>query len=157
MLRRLPILVRLPLAYARGRQSMAQVLDRAIGGDVRAAVPAFRLHPREKRFARLILERHTRFWLYRTDQKQRSGDFALLDMSSPDPAGRRLWIVDLKLGADVKLGGGGAGNQLSNHPAAVALLQRRGLIRDACPRLAVGDGSALLRVITDPLGRTVAP
>lgn len=158
MSRSTPIAVRLPMAFARGRLSMAQVLTSAVCGDVRprsagslgvqhADLRAFELRRREVRFVRCLLDAHPRFWIWRTDQRQRAGDFALVDMSSPDPARRRLWIVDLKLGTEPKLGGGGAGNQLTNHGQAVAELASAGVVVRVQPRLAVGDGLRLIDLV----------
>jgi hypothetical protein len=153
---RTPIAVRLPRGFALGRISMAQALSlsgpgrhRAIKGDVRQVLPSFRLHPREHIFATTLLLSHTRIWLWRTHQQRFAGDFALVDMSSPDPRCRRAWIVDLKLGATVKLGGGGAGNQLSRAAHAIAELVDIGVLgMQVRPRFATGDGRALLPVVT---------
>ena len=79
------ITVRLPRAFALGRVSMAQAIGRASSGAVRGELYAFELHPRELIFARKILLGRTNIWLWRTNQKELAGDFALVDMSSPDP------------------------------------------------------------------------
>ena len=143
-----PIAVRLPRAFAFGRVSMRQVLAPVVDGDLRAAVAAFRLSSRERGFARRLLRRRTQWWLWRTHQKRRAGDFALVDMSSPDPAIRTVWIVDLKLGRPVRWGGGGAGIQLVNASLAVDELARAGVIaRGSEPVLAVGGGGALLEAL----------
>ena len=60
------------------------------------------------------------------------------------PIWRRLWVVDLKLGADLKVGGGGAGIQLSGHADAVDALVEHGLVGPVHPVLAVGDGGRLV-------------
>ncbi len=147
MSRRSLITVRLPRAFALGRFSMAQAICRAGCGDVRGEIRSFELHPRELRFAREILLDRTQFWLWRTNQKQLAGDFALVDMSSPDPRRRPVWVIDLKLGAEVRFGGGGAGNQLSKAEAAVATLAAMGVVSFQKPRLATGDGAALLSAL----------
>jgi hypothetical protein len=73
----------------------------------------------EKDFARELLSRRPKHWLFRCDQRRACGDFVVVDMSSPRPAGRLAFVVDLKQGADLKQGGGGAGAQLLNASRAV--------------------------------------
>jgi len=147
------ITVRLPRAFALGRLSMAQALGRATSGRVRADFRAFELHPREYRFAKQILLSRTQIWLWRTNQKELAGDFALVDMSSPDPRRRPVWVVDLKLGAEVRFGGGGAGNQLTKAAAAVDALAAAGVVRPRKPTLATGDGGALFTALQAAHGR----
>jgi len=127
---------------------MAQVLSRAVRGEVRQRVAAFRLHPRELQFAQAVLTLHTRLWLWRTNQRAFSGDFLLVDMSSPNPQRRPVWVVDLKLYAPLRRGGGGASNQLVNHPLAVRALQRVGVVGpQTAPQLLTGGNEAVLAEI----------
>ena len=129
---------------------MAQALSGAILGDVRARPPTcvrpWMLSSREARFARSLLTgSRTNLWLFRTDQKRRAGDFAVLDLSSPDPALRTLWVMDLKCGAPLTAGGGGAGNQLQNAGLVAQYLADHGWIAPStAARLLVGDGRVLL-------------
>ena len=79
-------------------------------------------------------------------------------MSSPDPRIRAVWVLDLKQGAPLRWGGGGAGDQLQNAGAALADLARRfGVVsRDAEPSLVVGDGRLLLSELTRRPGEPCA-
>jgi len=116
-----------------------------MGAPVRPGLVApWRLSSREKRFAVALLTRRTNLWLFRTDQKRRAGDFVVVDMSSPDPVRRRVWVVDLKCGAELKVGGGGAGMQLLNAPLAVEAVAG---LSSSPPVLAVGDGVVLLEAL----------
>jgi len=142
------IAVRLSRAFALGRISMAQSIGRAGGAGVRANLRAFELHPREHLFAKKILLERTQLWLWRTHQGALAGDFALVDMSSPDTSRRPVWVVDLKLGARVRVGGGGAGNQLSRASAVVSSLADQGVIAIRSPTLMTGDGGALWRAFS---------
>jgi hypothetical protein len=85
---------------------------------------AFAFKSDEGLFARQLLARRSQLWLFRSHQRRFCGDFVVVDMSSPVAARRRSWIVDLKLGAPLKLGGGGAGVQLKNADRAVAEIVR---------------------------------
>lgn len=125
---------------------MAALLERA-RAEVRA-VGSFRLHPRERRFALTILEHHTNWWVFRTDQRRRAGDFCLVDMSAPDPEHRALWVVELKLGRPLRIGGGGAGNQLGNAALAQQALACSGVLGPTVsPRLAAGGAEAVLAAL----------
>jgi hypothetical protein len=73
----------------------------------------------EKDFARELLARRPKYWLYRCDQRRACGDFVVVDMSSPHIASRLAWVIDLKQGAELKQGGGGAGAQLLKAPQAI--------------------------------------
>jgi len=122
---------------------MAQSIGRACSGRVRTELRAFQLHPRELSFAKKILFERTQIWLWRTHQTALAGDFALVDMSAARPDRRRVWVVDLKLGAPLRFGGGGAGNQLSRADAVVAALSAQGVVGERRPTLVTGDGRAL--------------
>ena len=149
-----PIAVRLTRAFALGRSSMAQQVARATVGRVRVPLGAYRLRPRELSFTRELLLSHTRLWLWRTHQQRRAGDFVILDMSSPWRARRRSWIVDLKLGAPLRLGGGGASIQLTNWRAVVRHLADQGVVcADLTPVLATGGASALLACVASAAPR----
>jgi hypothetical protein len=114
-------------------------------------VAAFRLHSSERAFALELLRRKTNLWVFRQNQRAFCGDFAIVDMSSPDPKQRAVWILDLKLGAPLRLGGGGAGVQLVNAAQAVAALGRRhGVVgRDAPYELLTGDALAVLGYLSE--------
>jgi hypothetical protein len=144
-----PLVVKLPVAFVDRRMSALQVLlDAAkragIGSSgVGAFVASYRLSPDEVRFARLLGERHANLWLYRTHQQRRAGDFAVVDVSSPLPDTRRLFVVEVKLGAPVT-DGRGAGNQLTAAHTVRTALSTAGVIGEAVQtELRVGDGRAL--------------
>jgi hypothetical protein len=102
----------------------------------------------EQRFARVLMEKKSNLWLFRSNQRAFCGDFIVVDVSSPDPARRRAFVVDLKRGARVKVGGGGAGVQLRGAASAVRELARAtGALVEATARVALvtGDGELLLR------------
>ncbi len=100
----------------------------------------------EKRFARILLERKSNLWLFRTHQQRFCGDFVIVDMSDPDPEQRKVYALDLKQGASLKQGGGGAGIQFKNVPVAVLDIAER--TRIISPELVVeklcGDASEIL-------------
>jgi hypothetical protein len=146
-----PLLLWLPRAFAVGRRTWAQVLDRALDGDVRPQVVwRYALTPDERRFVRELLRRHSRLWCFRTDQQARAGDFAIVDMSAPRPEARQWFVVDVKLHAPLRRGGGGAGNQLTGAPRVGEALARRGLVGPrVAPVLLTGDRRTLVDGVAD--------
>jgi hypothetical protein len=74
----------------------------------------------EAAFARELLRKRSQLWLFRSNQRRFCGDFVVVDMSSPVVERRPAWVVDLKLGAPLRVGGGGAGIQLRNSDRALA-------------------------------------
>ena len=139
------ITVRLSRSWALRRVTLAQVLAPVAPGQVHLALAAFRLTPREDRFARTLILRRPQWWIWRTHQQRFAGDFVLVDMSCPVPAHRVAWVVDLKLGAPVRLGGGGCGNQLTRASQAVEGLVDRGIVGPTSTiHLATGSGPQLL-------------
>jgi len=146
----MPIAVRLPPAWAAGRASLQLLLSRAVGGDVHPGLVApWRLSSREVRFARRLLRsRRQNLWLWRTHQQRQAGDFLVVDLASPDPARRPVWVLDLKLGRSVVFGGGGAGNQLVRAAEAVRYLVDEGVLATGVvPIRAVGDFEKLLELL----------
>jgi hypothetical protein len=107
---------------------------------------AFALENDERPFARALLARHPRFWLYRTHQRRFAGDFVVVDMSDAIVESRAAWALDLKLGADVKVGGGGAGNAFVRLDAAILeIATRDGALAPSHRVVRVtGDGAALV-------------
>lgn len=100
----------------------------------------------EKPFVRELLSRKRNLWVYRCDQRRFAGDFVVVDMSEPRPEHRWVVVLDLKMGAPLVLGGGGAGVQLTNARLAVdAVAARKGLIASGAPyELATGDKDVML-------------
>jgi hypothetical protein len=98
----------------------------------------------EARFARALLERHPERWLYRANQRAFCGDFVVVDMSSARAPQRRAWVVELKLGAPLREGGGAVGVQLLHAAEALAAVGASGVVT-----VLTGDARAVL----DHLGR----
>ncbi|HEU4407624.1 MAG TPA: hypothetical protein VFS43_20330 [Polyangiaceae bacterium] len=93
----------------------------------------FAINNDEARFAKELLRRRGNFWVYRTHQARFCGDFVLVDMSSPRPSGRSVFVLDLKLGGRLKVGGGGAGVQFRNAALAVGEIAAAGVIDASAP------------------------
>ena len=112
----------------------------------------FAFNDDERAFARELLRHKGNFWLYRTHQQRYCGDFAAIDMSSPDPSRRSVTVIDLKRGAPLKEGGGGASNQLVNAEVLVRRLgERTGIVgSEQPPRLLTGDRQAVLGALGVP-------
>jgi hypothetical protein len=94
------------------------------------------------------MERKSNLWLFRSNQRAFCGDFIVVDVSSPDPSRRPAFVVDLKRGARVRVGGGGAGVQLRGAASVVRELARTtGALAEDAPHVALvtGDGELLLR------------
>ena len=100
----------------------------------------------EKPFVRELLGRKRNLWVFRCDQRRFAGDFVVVDMSEPRPARRQVVVLDLKMGAPLVLGGGGAGVQLVHAQLAVdGVAARGGLIPPGTPYvLATGDKDAMI-------------
>ncbi|MBZ4419120.1 hypothetical protein [Myxococcus sp. RHSTA-1-4] len=100
----------------------------------------------EKPFVRELLSRTRNLWVFRCDQRRFAGDFVVVDMSEPRPERRRVVVLDLKMGAPLVLGGGGAGVQLTHAQLAVdGVAARQGLISPGTPYvLATGDKAVML-------------
>ncbi len=147
-----PLLVRLTLpALAGGGGRALGPLRRALGPGLpreRWALVAGRLacsRP-ERAFARALLLRHPHLWLYRTLQGAGCGDFLVVDMASPDPARRRLVLVELKQGRPARWGG--AGLQAQHVDRAVAALAAAGRVAlDAPCRVVSGEPAGVLRLV----------
>ncbi|MEZ4238322.1 MAG: hypothetical protein R3F59_19655 [Myxococcota bacterium] len=129
----------------RGRCSFDQVLARALPAAIHHHTAwRFALSPDERRW-RALLHALPQLW-QRTDQQARCGDFVAVDMSAPRREHRRTWAIEVKLGAPLRVGGGGASNQLTGVHRAVDALAALGVAR-AEPVLLTGDGRAIARVL----------
>jgi len=145
-----PLTLRLREPALRRADGLLHLLKTRLGKVRPEVLAAFAFKNDERAFARRLLEKHSRFWLFRTHQQRFCGDFLAVDMASPDAAARRVYALDLKLGKDVVEGGGGAGNAFSNVDAAVQDVAARLAVIDGAAsaiRLA-GDGAALLARIS---------
>lgn len=91
----------------------------------------FDLHDRERAFCRTLFQRHTHLWVFRANQRAFCGDFVLVDMSTPQPARRRAYVVELKAGARLAVDDEGARHQLAHHPRALGELVAAGVLGPA--------------------------
>ncbi|MCB9598169.1 MAG: hypothetical protein H6719_35980 [Sandaracinaceae bacterium] len=140
--------LRLPLRAVLRADGFVRSL-RAVRRDPSAKlVQAFAFKNDERPFARRVLEVHSRIWLFRCNQHAFAGDFVAVDMSSRDPAARKAWGLDLKQGAPIKLGGGGAGTAFLRLSAAIReIATLHGVLTPDHPVVrATGDGQALARL-----------
>lgn len=101
----------------------------------------------EKSFVRELLFRKSNFWIFRSDQQGFCGDFVIVDMASPLKKLRSVAVIDLKQGAPLKVGGGGAGVQFKNALLAVqAVAKEFEVITAEAPiTLLSGDKEELLK------------
>lgn len=144
-----PLVLRLPRAHVRAEASIPSLLSRsekASGAKLRALVARFALCPDEDKFVRSLLSARKNFWLFRSHQAGFCGDFVVVDMSPPTPSKRSVWVCDLKRGAPLKRGGGGAGNQLVHAAKAVDAVahQTAALEAGTAFEAMVGDRAQLL-------------
>ena len=116
---------------------------------------SFRFKNDEDRFARRLARRKSNLWVFRSNQQRFCGDFVVVDMSSPNPKRRRVFVIDLKAGAPLKLGGGGAGIQFLNAELAVQDIAQRARIipKGADFVLASGDRTELFNYLCAVLRR----
>jgi hypothetical protein len=100
----------------------------------------------EKQFVRELLFRKSNFWIFRCDQHGFCGDFAVVDMAGKVIKKRSVYVIDLKQGAPLKIGGGGAGIQFKNAADVVASLSSSfGVVAEGAPvTLLSGDKDAIL-------------
>jgi hypothetical protein len=148
----LPRLLRLRRATLARSDALGALVARSLrlrSEDLARATHAFAFKCDELWFARRVLSEHPRFWLYRSNQAAACGDFVVVDLSAPDPRRRRVWIVDLKLGAALRRGGGPAGWQLRCAAAAVDELVARGVVAEPSFSLWSGDSAAVLTALGD--------
>lgn len=105
----LPFLVRLPSALhcradrMRARLGRLAKAHRCARDDV---LGRFGFRCDERQFATDLLERKTHLWVFRADQRRRCGDFVVVDMSAPRGRARRVFGLELKLGAPASERGG---------------------------------------------------
>ncbi len=148
-----PTSLRLPAPALFGGVSVHALLKRGLGVSHAIAwhfAENFAINNDEARFAKGLLRRRGNFWVYRTHQARFCGDFVLVDMSSPRPAGRRVYVLDLKLGGRLKVGGGGAGVQFRNAALAVGEIARGGVIDPSAPyELLSGNRDEVLAALSD--------
>jgi hypothetical protein len=145
---KLPLLLALRRPSVERRNGLVLLVARALrppAADQGFAVHSFALKNDERHFARELLRRKSNYWLFRSNQRHACGDFAVVDVSSPVPARRRAFVIDLKQGAPVRLGGGGAGVQLRNAEQVIRELEATSVLGSDSPyELVTGDARAML-------------
>lgn len=149
--------LRLPLAIRLTRRALARrdlfcalihEATHAPRGAAAHAFHAFAFKADEHAFARALLTRRTQLWLFRTNQRAFSGDFVALDMSSPEPATRRAFVLELKRGMPLRVNGGAVGVQLRNVALVRASLVATGLVGEGVPWLTLaGDARELVGLL----------
>ena len=103
----------------------------------------FDMRGHERSFVKTVLARRSNLWLFRTNQRRSCGDFIAIDMSSSRRAARCVYVMELKMG--VRLVIGGARLQCAQYCAAVDELAARGILEGGSPvELLYGDGAAVL-------------
>src|SRR5689334_9161520 len=106
----------------------------------------FDMRSHERAFAKTVLARRSHLWLFRTNQRRSCGDFIAIDMSSPRRRDRRAYVMELKMGGRLVVGG--AHLQYAQHAAAIDEIVARGLLDASSPvALLHGDGAAVLEHI----------
>jgi hypothetical protein len=146
----LPLTLRLPFAMADQNLRLEQILAADTSRSWAQCIvllSSFAMSRPERKFARRLLERKRNYWLFRCNQRQFCGDFIVVDMSPVVLSHRPVSVIELKLGAELRFGGGGAGNQLQRARAAVTeiAVTEKVITRDAPVTLICGDGDMFLR------------
>lgn len=119
---RAPTALRIPNHWLKYSQSLGYLLAEVVPAPkqvVHSWVGSFKFKNDEKQFVKTVLSNKQNLWVFRTHQQRYCGDFVIVDMSSPDPELRPVVLLDLKSGASLKRGGGGAGIQFRNAGHAI--------------------------------------
>ncbi len=146
---RQPLTLRLPFAMVDRHLRLEQILAASGSRSWGQSLPllaSFALSRPEKQFARRLLQRKRNIWLFRCNQRGFCGDFISVDMSADLPRLRSAVVIELKVAARLRFGGGGAGNQLQRAEDAVTeLVETEGVIATDSPVwLACGDSDQML-------------
>jgi hypothetical protein len=103
----------------------------------------FEMRSHERAFVKTVLARRSNLWLFRTNQRRSCGDFIAIDMSARRRVDRRAYVMELKTGERLVLGG--ARLQCAHYRAAVGELVAREILDDTSPiELLYGDGDRVL-------------
>lgn len=103
----------------------------------------FDMRSHERAFVKTVLARRSNLWLFRTNQRRSCGDFIAIDMSSSRRADRHAYVMELKMGERLVIGG--ARLQCAQHGSAVEELVAREVLEPSSPvQLLYGDGAAVL-------------
>jgi hypothetical protein len=144
-----PLTLRLPFAMVDRHLRLEQILAADPSRSWAQSLPlltVFALTRPEKRFACRLMQWKRNIWLFRCNQRGFCGDFIAVDMSADLPRLRSVTVIELKVGAGLRFGGAGAGNQLQRAGAAVTeLAEAEGVItKDTLVTLACGDADKVL-------------
>ena len=123
-----PFMIYLPLSAVvqeRGLYNLIASDPRWTRHQVRMLHNLFALQEDERRFALELLRNKPNFWVFRSNQRCFCADFLLVDMSSPTMFCRRVFVVELKQNAALRLEPGPAGIQFRNAAFAVRRLAAR--------------------------------
>jgi hypothetical protein len=103
----------------------------------------FDMASHERTFVKTMLARFSNHWLFRANQRRSCGDFIAIDMSPSRRSRRRAYVLELKMGDRLVIGG--ARLQCANHRAAVEeLVDRDVLGADSPVELLYGGETAVL-------------
>jgi hypothetical protein len=108
----------------------------------------YALHGYEGEFARALLAAHSRYWLFRTNQQGRAGDFIVLDRSASERARSRCFAIELKLSAEVRLGQYGLQLAYCAHVVSWIADQHALTLADAMP--VWGDHAGVMQLLQRP-------
>lgn len=141
-----PLTLRLP-SWLRESFDLARVIaneHRSLGRATGVCrYDRFEMRSHERAFVKTVLARRSNLWLFRTNQRRSCGDFIAIDMSSSRRADRRAYVMELKTGHRLVIGG--ARLQCAQYSVAVDELVAREILADSSPvELLYGDGAAVL-------------
>lgn len=141
-----PLTLRLPswlcesFDLARAIASEHRVIGRTTGA---CRFDQFAMRSHERAFVKHVLARRSNLWLFRTNQRRSCGDFIAIDMSSSRYARRHAYVMELKMGERLVVGG--ARLQCAHYADAVDELVGRAVLgRDSPVQLLYGDSGPVL-------------
>jgi hypothetical protein len=140
-----PLVLHLPPHLARAWNLARLIADdgRWSWADGRRLLERFDVSGPEKAFVLEVFQRHANLRVFRCNQRRFCGDVVLVDMSAPEPARRRTYVVELKAGEPLAIGGKRV--QWASHGGALAELAGAGVITAASPvELVQGDPAVVL-------------
>lgn len=153
---KVPIVLRIPFHWLKHNQSLGYLLFlemKVHRKKIHSLLPRFAFCCDEKLFVMNLLRNKTNYWVFRSNQQERCGDFTVIDMSSPNPKHRKVWVIDLKLQSPLRVGGGGAGIQFYKASSAItAIANTTGILTSTSDfELLSGDRRAILSYLGVPL------
>jgi len=113
---------------------------------------SFALHDYEGAFARALLAAHSQYWLFRSSQQSRAGDFIVFDRSAPRLSLSRCFAIELKLRSKVRLGQYGL--QLSYCERVVSWIADRHALAVSAAVPVCGDHTGLLQLLKERRSRS---